>query len=177
MTSRRTPRLRVAVAGVGSFAQRVLIPGLCVSELAEVVAVFGPTPMKTQEVADRNSVPGVFNDYEAMLDDAKPDAVVIATPNDVHLPMSLAASGRGIHIVCEKPLGIDLAQATQMHDHARWRRCSHCSQFHVPVNNFIPASPASRPVRGDRSTSPLHRHVSSGHPGQSTHSAGVSNVA
>ncbi len=118
MTSRRTQRFRVAVAGVGSFAQRVLIPGLCVSELAEVVAVFGPTPMKTQEVADRNSVPGVFNDYEAMLDDAKPDAVVIATPNDVHLPMSLAASGRGIHIVCEKPLGIDLAQATQMHDHA-----------------------------------------------------------
>ncbi|NBT93877.1 MAG: gfo/Idh/MocA family oxidoreductase [Chloroflexi bacterium] len=118
MTSRRTQRLRVAVAGVGSFAQRVLIPGLCVSELAEVVAVFGPTPIKTQEVADRNSVPGVFNDYDAMLDDAKPDAVVIATPNDVHLPMSLAASGRGIHIVCEKPLGIDLAQATQMHDHA-----------------------------------------------------------
>ncbi len=118
MTSQRTPLLRVAVAGVGSFAQRVLIPGLCASELADVIAIFGPTALKTQEVADRNAVPGAYSDYEAMLDDAKPDVVVIATPNDVHLPMSLAASKRGMHIVCEKPLGIDLAQATQMHDHA-----------------------------------------------------------
>ncbi|MSQ43585.1 MAG: Gfo/Idh/MocA family oxidoreductase [Chloroflexi bacterium] len=118
MTRQRTPRLRVAVAGVGSFAQRVLIPGLCASDLAEVVAVFGPTPAKTQDVADRNAIPLAFSDYEAMLDQASPDAVVIATPNDIHLSMALAAAQRGMHILCEKPLGIDLAQATQMHDRA-----------------------------------------------------------
>ncbi len=116
MTSQRTSRLRVAVAGVGSFAQRVLIPGLCASELADVVAVFGPTPVKTRDIADRNAIPLAFSDYEVMLDAANPDAVVIATPNDIHLPMALAAAQRGVHILCEKPLGIDLEQATQMHD-------------------------------------------------------------
>ena len=107
-------RLKVAVAGVGSFTQRVLLPGLIACPDAEVVALFGPTADKTLKIAAERGVPHSYSDYERMLDESKPDAVVIATPNDVHAPMTLAAIQRGLHVFCEKPLGLTVAEADEM---------------------------------------------------------------
>ena len=111
--------LRVAVAGVGSFTQRVLIPGLIATPDADLVAVFGPTAEKTQKLAAEKGIPQAFSDYERMLDEVRPEAVVVATPNDVHAPMSLAAIRRGMHVFCEKPLGLTVAEAEEMADAAR----------------------------------------------------------
>lgn len=111
--------LRVAVAGVGSFSQRVLIPGLLACPDADVVAVYGPTPDKTQEIARQQGIPRAYADYERMLDESQPQAVVVATPNDVHHPMTLAALRRGMAVFCEKPLGVTLEQAEEMAGAAR----------------------------------------------------------
>jgi predicted dehydrogenase len=117
-TSGRPP-LRVAVAGVGSFSQRVLIPGLVQCPEAEVVALFGPTPAKTQQIAAQHGIPRVFSEYEPMLDEAGAEAVVVATPNDVHHPMTMAALRRGLAVFSEKPLGTTLEQAEEMAAAAR----------------------------------------------------------
>ncbi len=106
--------LKVAVAGVGSFTQRVLIPGLIACPETELVAVFGPTREKTERLAHERGIPRAFTDYERMLDEARPEAVVVATPNDMHAPMALAAIRRGMHVCCEKPLGLSVAEAEQM---------------------------------------------------------------
>ena len=42
------------------------------------------------------------------------DAVIIATRNDLHCPLTLAALERGLHVLCEKPLGLTYAEAAQM---------------------------------------------------------------
>lgn len=47
-----------------------------------------------------------FTDYEAMLREAKPDAVHICTPHYLHAPMILSALEKNIHVLCEKPLCI-----------------------------------------------------------------------
>lgn len=107
-------RLRIAVAGVGSFAQRVLIPGLRACPEAELVALYGPTAPKTAEVAAREGVPLAYGEYERMLDEARPQAVVVATPNDAHHPMTMAALRRGMAVFCEKPLAVTLDQAEEM---------------------------------------------------------------
>lgn len=114
-----TERLRVAVAGVGSFAQRVLIPGLLECPEAEVVALYGPTAEKTQGIATQRGVPYAGSDYERMLDEVRPQAVVVATPNDVHFPMALAALRRGMAVCCEKPLALTVAQAEELVSVAR----------------------------------------------------------
>ena len=106
--------LKIAVAGVGSFTQRVLIPGLLACPDADLVAVFGPTREKTEKIAAERGVPRAFSAYEQMLDEAKPEAVVIATPNDVHCPMALGAIERGMHVFCEKPLGLTVDEAERM---------------------------------------------------------------
>jgi len=46
----------------------------------------------------------LFNDYCRMLDEARPDAVVICGYNGQHGSMCIEAASRGIHIMCEKPL-------------------------------------------------------------------------
>lgn len=111
--------LRIAVAGVGSLAQRVLIPGLAACPDAELVALFGPQPDKTRRIAAAHGVPEVFSDYAAMLDRTELDAVFVATPNDVHFPMVMAALERGLAVACEKPLATSVAQARAMCQAAR----------------------------------------------------------
>ena len=113
-THTRAP-FRVAVAGIGSFTQRVLLPGLLATPNVEVVGVFGPTRAKVNDTAARLGITSAFDNYTAMLDAAQPDAVVIATPNDLHAAMALEATARGLHVLCEKPLGVTLAEAEGMH--------------------------------------------------------------
>lgn len=60
-------------------------------------------------------------DWRELVNDAKVDIVDIATPNNFHHEMALAAIGAGKHIYCEKPLALSLAQAEEMHEAAARR--------------------------------------------------------
>ena len=51
-----------------------------------------------------------YTDYEAMLDAEALDAVAIITPAHVHVPQVMAAAARGVHVLCEKPLGITVEE-------------------------------------------------------------------
>ena len=98
-----TERLRVAVAGVGSFSQRVLIPGLLECPAPSWWPSTGRRRRRRRGSPRSSGVPYAGSDYERMLDEVRPQAVVVATPNDVHYPMALAALRRGMAVCCEKP--------------------------------------------------------------------------
>jgi predicted dehydrogenase len=57
------------------------------------------------------------------------DAVVIATPNDTHRPIALAAAEAGKHVMCEKPLGCSAEEVRQMYEAARDARVVHMTAF------------------------------------------------
>jgi predicted dehydrogenase len=59
-----------------------------------------------------------YTDWEAMLDGAALDAVVVATPHTLHYEQVTAALERGLHVLCEKPLTTDLEQARDLHERA-----------------------------------------------------------
>lgn len=66
----------------------------------------------------------LYPDYETMarMEAARPDPidfVIIATPNNTHYPMAKAFLEQGIHVVCDKPLTVDAAQARELADLAR----------------------------------------------------------
>ena len=113
--------LRIAVAGVGSFTQRVILPGLAACADAELVALFGPTRAKTQRIAAQYGVGAVYDDYVELLAQMPLDAVFVATPNDAHHPLVMAALERGLAVACEKPLAPTVAQAREMHAAAAQR--------------------------------------------------------
>jgi predicted dehydrogenase len=81
---------------------------------AEVVAVCGRRANVADEFADRWSVPHRFTDHEAMFDSGLVDAVVVSTSNDSHYDITMAALDRGLHVLCEKPLALNVAQAEAM---------------------------------------------------------------
>src|SRR5262249_38056111 len=64
------------------------------------------------------------------------DAVVIATPNDTHRPIAVAAAQAGKHVMCEKPLGLSAAEVRQMYESARDAGVVHMTAF---TYRFAPA--------------------------------------
>ncbi|PIV56294.1 gfo/Idh/MocA family oxidoreductase [Candidatus Desantisbacteria bacterium CG02_land_8_20_14_3_00_49_13] len=55
-----------------------------------------------------------FTKYEDMLKVKELDAVAVATPNFLHKPMTIAALEAGKHVMCEKPMALDAAEAQDM---------------------------------------------------------------
>lgn len=54
-----------------------------------------------------------YTDYRAMLDETKPDAVHICLPHFLHVPVSMEAAARGVHVFCEKPVAMNAGEARQ----------------------------------------------------------------
>lgn len=85
----------------------------------QVVAVCQRDQKVAREVAERYGVPQVFDGWERMLEEARPEIVVIATPPSLHEAIALRALAAGCHVLCEKPLAMNAAQAQAMLEAAR----------------------------------------------------------
>jgi predicted dehydrogenase len=84
-----------------------------------VVALCQRDEASARKVADTYGVPDVFGRWQDMLERARPEIVVIATPPHLHLPIARAAFARGAHVLCEKPVAMTTAEARTMVDEAR----------------------------------------------------------
>jgi predicted dehydrogenase len=96
---------------------------------AEIRAVCDPVQERAREMAREFSVPAIYADYEAMLAAEDLDGVCLATPNHLHAPMIRAALQRGLHVMCEKPLALDAAEARDLLAQARAAGVTHATNF------------------------------------------------
>jgi predicted dehydrogenase len=107
-----TRPLRIGLIGVGGIAQMhrdgFVAAGTDVIALADVHA-----PTLTSRAASWG-VARTYGDYREMLAAGDLDAVSICAPTAVHHPATLAAAAAGVHVLCEKPIALDLAQADEM---------------------------------------------------------------
>ncbi len=103
--------LRIAVLGAGLIGRRHIDTILAMPEAAELAAVSDPVVDPGQY--DLKGAPW-FTDEVEMLDRVKPEAVVIATPNGLHLRHGEACCRRGIHFLMEKPVTATLGEAAQL---------------------------------------------------------------
>ncbi len=84
-----------------------------------VVAVCQRDRAAAEGVAKRYGVAQVFDRWEEMIERARPEIVVIATPPPLHHPIALRAFAAGGHVLCEKPLAMTAAEARAMAEAAR----------------------------------------------------------
>jgi len=82
------------------------------SQIVTPVAAADPTPPRLQLAMQRGL--GVHTDLHAMLSDPAIDAVLVATPTSMHFDHTIAALVAGKHVMVEKPMAMDMAQARQM---------------------------------------------------------------
>ena len=105
------------VIGAGGIAQRRTIPeGIMAADCARLVAVQDVAADKVREVAEKFGVPAAYaTEYDLLADD-NVQAVYIATPTHLHADQVIAAAEAGKHVLCEKPLGLTLAECEEMID-------------------------------------------------------------
>jgi predicted dehydrogenase len=113
--------LRVGVIGAGTIVQRLHLPTMQQIAGVEVVALTEPNQARLQECADNFGIERGHTDYQEMLNQGDLDAVVIATPNLFHAPATIAALEAGCHVLVEKPMATNAADARRMADVARAR--------------------------------------------------------
>ena len=65
-------------------------------------------------MAEQYDVPHVFTDIKELLGSGTVDMVTICTPHPSHAGIVVAAAEAGVHVLCEKPLTIDLGEADRM---------------------------------------------------------------
>jgi predicted dehydrogenase len=104
--------LRVGVAGAGFIgvvhAQAARLAG------ARLVGVAASSADRAREAADALGAERGFADAESLVVDPDIDVVHICTPNHLHAPLAHAALAAGKHVICEKPLAVDAAQAAEL---------------------------------------------------------------
>jgi predicted dehydrogenase len=83
---------------------------------AELVAVASPTADHARQFAERHKIRHHFTDFRQMLEMDQVEMVVVGVPNDLHCAVTVAAAEAGKHVVVEKPLCLNLAQADRMID-------------------------------------------------------------
>jgi predicted dehydrogenase len=132
--------LRVALVGIGSAASRAHLPALSTLESAGVVKLVGvcdPASERRDAVIAAHPAVQGFAENDDMLDSVRPDVLVIATPPSVHLGEMAAAVARGLHVLCEKPLGLSDGDVATLHDLAD----SHRGQILATVHQYRHAQP------------------------------------
>lgn len=110
--------LRFGIIGLGGIAHKFALD-LRLVKGASLTAVASRTEEKARDFAHTHGAPNHYGNYEDLLKDPSVDIVYIATPHDSHEEWTLAAMEAGKHVLCEKPMGVNRAQAERMITSAR----------------------------------------------------------
>jgi len=111
MAGRETVRIGL----VGSqFITTIHAEALRMVPQAEVLAVMSPTAGHARDFASKYGIPRHFQDLDAMLAMDEIDMVVVGAPNFAHCEIAVKAAEAGKHVVVEKPLCLNLAEADRM---------------------------------------------------------------
>lgn len=105
-------QLRIAVIGAGAIAQRNANEA-AKSGAATVVGVFDVNTKVARQMADALKA-SVYGTYEDALNDQRVEAVLMSTPHHVHKAMTLQAAAAGKHVMVEKPIATNIADADEM---------------------------------------------------------------
>jgi predicted dehydrogenase len=95
-----------------------------------------------------------YSDYEEMLEEARLDAVVIATPSRAHTSMVAAALERGLHVFCEKPLTLDPGESEGLAETAAERALATQVGYH---NRFVATFREVKKLLGAGALGELHQ--------------------
>lgn len=111
-------RLAWGILGTGNIARK-FAAGVGGSRTGYLVAVGSRSGESARAFADHFSIPSAHGSYESLLANPRVDAVYISTPHPYHARWAIAAAEAGKHILCEKPLTLNFAEAMAVVDAAR----------------------------------------------------------
>ncbi len=106
--------VKIGMLGCGKIAHMDHVPGLLGVKGMKITALCDPDPAQAEKLARAFNLDAARYADEKAFFDADIDAVVVCTPNRLHLPQTLAALRAGLHVLCEKPMAATSAEASRM---------------------------------------------------------------
>jgi predicted dehydrogenase len=106
--------VRWGVLGASRFALMATIPAARKAPLVDLRALASRSLEKARQAAASAGVPRAYGSYEELLADEEIEAVYNPLPNNLHVPWSIKAARAGKHVLCEKPIGLNAAQAEEL---------------------------------------------------------------
>jgi predicted dehydrogenase len=111
--------IRFGIAGFGLHAVKRLMPGFASAQNCRVTALSRRDPVKARESGRQYGISQIFTSTADLCRSSEVDAVLVTTPNVVHLEDVLAVVSAGKPVLCEKPLGMNAAECRRMVEAAR----------------------------------------------------------
>jgi predicted dehydrogenase/threonine dehydrogenase-like Zn-dependent dehydrogenase len=116
---RTTQGFGIGMIGAGTFARGVLVPALDRAGLNNLVAVSSESGLSARHIASKAGFRRAVSGATEVIRDPDVDAIVIATPHDLHAELTVEALKAGKHVYCEKPLALTLGELEDIE--SAWR--------------------------------------------------------
>ena len=107
-------KVRWGILGVARIATQKVIPAMQGGELCEVVGIASRDRTKAEQAAGALGIKKAYGSYAEMLADPEIEAVYNPLPNHLHVPVSIQAAEAGKHVLCEKPIGMGVADTLEL---------------------------------------------------------------
>jgi predicted dehydrogenase len=107
-------KVRWGVLGVAKIATAKVIPAMQRGEVSEVVGIASRDRARSEAAARALGIPKAYGSYAEMLADPEIEAVYNPLPNHLHVPVSIQAAEAGKHVLCEKPIGMGVADTLEL---------------------------------------------------------------
>ncbi|MCH9670457.1 MAG: Gfo/Idh/MocA family oxidoreductase [Gammaproteobacteria bacterium] len=111
--------LRIGLLGTGRIAETALAPAITAAQNAELWSVLSRSKERAAQFASAHNAAApnaAYDSIDSMLDDPNLDAVLIATPDKLHVEQAIAAARAGKHVLAEKPMATNKDDAQRMVD-------------------------------------------------------------
>lgn len=111
--------IKWGVLGTAAIAAGCTIPGMKQADGCELYAIAGRNEQKVQTFKEQFGFSKGYIGYDALLADEQVQAVYIPLPNNLHYEWVMKAIAAGKHVLCEKPLALNLKEAEEMYAAAK----------------------------------------------------------
>jgi len=109
-----TRKVRWGILSTAAIAVNKVVPAMQQGDWSEVLAIASRDIDKATQVAQRLGIPRAYGTYEELLADREVEAIYNPLPNHLHVPWTSRAAEAGKHVLCEKPIGLNMQEAAQL---------------------------------------------------------------
>lgn len=106
--------VRFGIVSTAKIARDWVIPAMKAVPECEVVAISSRDGSRAARVASEFGISKHYTSFSDLLNDDEVEAIYIPTPNNRHVEDAIAAARAGKHVLCEKPLALDAADALRL---------------------------------------------------------------
>ena len=114
-------KIRVGIVGLGGVADRIHLPACRAVPELEVAGGCDPNPEARRKLAQKFGIARTFETFDEMLEQVRPEMVIVGTPPNSHFEICRKSIEAGAHVFCEKPFMRDVEECDRIIELARRR--------------------------------------------------------